>query len=344
MHTSFVFVLRRTLFVCFLLLVCKFSLHGLTAFASDASTKTFPPHLYTTLSNNRLTVEYRLTALLKSAGSDRERAWLIYRWVTHHFKHDSRIAALIGDPHKHSLDHLFQSAGGSCAIFANVMHRLLDKAGLEVKTVYGMVKGAGASQFINGMPVNHVWNTVKIDGTWHLLDATWGAGYVGRDGFHREQSDLFFMVPPQRAVLSHYDPADQLGYQAKLGVDQAVFKRFADDATYLAAVGFDAKSILKRYAGEHRGELVAIFNPLSASFKVIEAPLAARLQKRPIKFRIDSSAYDELMVLQGKTWSPMRKSGNVHSIELRPVDGELLVMARRAKEHEYEALLAYSVK
>ena len=343
MHTSFVFVLRRTLFVCFLLLVCKFSLHGLPALASDASTKTFPPHLYTRLSNNRLTVEYRLTALLKSAGSDRERAWLIYRWVTHHFKHDSRIAALIGDPHQHSLDHLFQSGGGSCAIFANVMHRLLDKAGLEVKTVYGMVKGAGASQFINGMPVNHVWNAVKIDGTWHLLDATWGAGYVGRDGFHREQSDLFFMVPPQRAVLSHYDPADQLGYQAKLGVDQAIFRRLAEDATYLAAIGFDPKSILKMQTGEKHRKLVGTFNPLSASFRVIEAPLAARLQKRPVKFRIESSEYDELMVLQDKNWTPMRKSGNVHAIELLPVDGELLVMARRAKEHEYEALLGYSV-
>lgn len=223
------------------------------------------------------------------------------------------------------------------------MHRLLDKAGLEVKTVYGMVKGAGASQFINGMPVNHVWNAVKIDGTWHLLDATWGAGYVGRDGFHREQSDLFFMVPPQRAVLSHYDPADQLGYQAKLGVDQAIFRRLAEDAIYLAAIGFDPKSILKMQTGEKHRKLVGTFNPLSASFRVIEAPLAARLQKRPVKFRIESSEYDELMVLQDKNWTPMRKSGNVHAIELLPVDGELLVMARRAKEHEYEALLGYSV-
>lgn len=251
---------------------------------------------------------------------------------------------MIGDPDKHSLDHLFQRGGGSCAVFANVMHRLLDEAGLEVKTIYGMVKGGGISSYINGMPANHVWNAVKIDGIWHLLDATWGAGYLGRDGFHREQSDLFFMVPPQRAVLSHYDPADQFGYQAKLRVDQEIFKRIGGDATYLAAIGFDANSILKMQTGENRRKLVGTFNPLSASFRVIEAPLASRLQRRPVKFRIESPTYEELMVLQGKNWTPMRKSGNLHSIEFRPVDGELLVMARRAKEHEYEALLAYSVK
>lgn len=335
---------RRFIAVCFGLLVCILALYGLPVYAADTRSEELHAHLHKVVSTNHRSVDQRRKALLAPAVNDRERAWLIYRWVTHHFKHDSRIAASIGDPEKHSLDQLFRKGGGSCAIFANVMHRLLDKAGLEVKTVYGMVKGAGASKYINGMPVNHVWNAVKIDGIWHLLDATWGAGYVGRDGFHREQSDLFFMVPPQRAVLSHYDPADQLGYQAKLGVDQAIFKRIADDATYLAAVGFDAKSILKLHAGEHRSRLVDTFNPLSASFKVIEAPLAARLEKRPVKFRIESSTYDELMVLQGKTWTPMRKSGNVHSIEMWPANGELLVMARRAKEHEYEALLAYSVK
>ena len=268
----------------------------------------------------------------------------MYRWVINHFEHDARLARSIGDPGNHSLNSLFKAGGGSCALFANVLHRLLHEAGLEVKTIYGIAKGGASVAMRNGMPANHVWNLVKIGGVWHLMDATWGAGYVDRAGFHREPTDLFFMVPPQRAVLSHFDPADQDGIQAMLKVDQSKFGKITDDATYVAAVGFDAESILRFQANRHSNKLVETFNPVANAFRVIEAPLGSRLNTKPLRFRIESAIYEELMVLQGKRWTPMRKDGVSYSVDYRPSKGELLVMARRPKEHEFEALLGYSVK
>lgn len=330
--------LRYLAVLCVLVLSCRF------VFAAEVRRDELHKHLYQTVSNKRLSVERRQALLLAHARNDHERAWLIYRWVTHHFKHDKRLAALIGDPGEQSLDSLFQAGGGSCAVFANVLHRLLQNAGLEVKTIYGVAKGGASASIRNGMRVNHVWNAVRLGGVWYLMDATWGAGYVDRDGFHSEPTDLFFMVPPHRAVLSHFDPTDQHGYQAKLGVTQEKFQKIADDATYVAAVGFDATSILQLQVGRQARKLVDTFNPVSNAFRVIEAPLGSRLNKKMVKIRIESAVYEELMVLQGKRWTPMRKNGVSYSIDYLPTKGELLVMARREKEHEFEALLGYSVK
>lgn len=344
MHTSFTLTGVRGLCLWLISAVSILYAFASTASAVDDRHSELRIRMQTIISNGHLDVEQRRKALLELAADDHERAWLLYSWVTGHFKHDARMAALIGDPSTVTLDRLFQLGGGSCAVFANVFHRLMQGSGLAVKTIYGLAKGEESSKRLNEMASNHVWNLVKIGGVWYLMDATWGAGYVALDGFHREQTDLFFKVPLERAVLSHFDPADQLEHQASLGVDYTKFKRISDDATYAAAVGFDVASILQLYIDQQRNKLVTTFNSLEGSFKVIEAPLIARLNKRVLRFRIESSEYEQLVVIQGKTWTPMLKYGNSHSIEYEPSAGVLTVMARRPKEHVFEALLVYSVQ
>lgn len=292
-----------------------------------------------------LSIQQKLDGLLAKSDSERDRALAIYRWVTTHFRHDAGSARRIGDPAKRSLESLFRAGAGSCAVFANVTHRLLEQAGLNVRTVYGLAKGGAATTYVNGKPANHVWNAIEIGGTWYLIDTTWGAGYVGRHGFQRQQNDLFFLVQPQRAVLSHFDPSDQFGYQAALGIDRHRFNRIDEDATYAAAIGFDTASILNAQAmGSRTNKLVRTFDTPANAFRVLEAPVLASLKQRTLRFRIESSSYEEVMVLQGKSWTPMRKQGVVHSIDIKPTRGELMIMARRVKEHDFEALLAYTVQ
>lgn len=287
--------------------------------------------------------ETKLDALLSVASSDHERAWLIYRWVTSHFKHDARLASKIGDPRNHSLDQLYQLAGGSCAVYADVVQRLMERAGLEVKTIYGMAKGGPASGRRHGKVVNHVWNVVKVNGDWRVIDATWGAGYVDTNGFQRDQSDLFFLIPPEQAVLSHFDEADELGHQRRFGVNYKLFKKLPDEALYVASIGFDANEILKAQRKPGNWPLVGTFDHSPGAFKVLNAPVFGRLGRLSQRFKIESSVYEELMVLQGKTWTPLNRQGFVHSLIMKPEKGELIVMGRRPKQQDFEALLAYTV-
>lgn len=301
-------------------------------------------HLQRVLATRHNELNTKLDALLSVALNDRERAWLIYRWVTQHFKHDSRLAARIGNPQNHSLEVLYQLGGGSCAVYADVVHRLMARAGLDVKTIYGIAKGGTANTRRHGKPVNHVWNAVKIEGQWRIVDATWGAGYVDRHGFQRDQSDLFFLIPPEQAVLSHFDDSDELGQQARYGMNYRLFAGLPDDALYAASIGFDPKVIIETRSKRFSPALVSTFNQLPGTFRVLDAPVIGRLNRGPQKFRIESTVFEELMLLQGKTWTRLNKNGHVHFLTFKPSEGELIVMGRRPKQFDYEALLAYTVR
>lgn len=299
-------------------------------------------HLLRFMSKPRLRVDERLDAILKLAANEHEKAWLVYQLVTRHFRHDSNLASRIGDPGKHSLDALYQQGGGSCAVYADVIHRLLARAGFEVKTVYGTVKASSGSAR-RGLSVNHVWNAVKIDGQWRVIDATWGSGYVGPQGFQSELTDLFFLMPPELAVLSHFDHSDELGFQKRLGVSAGLFMKIPEDAVYAAAIGFKPLDIL-HFQRQHAGQpLVQTFDQPAGVFRVLKAPVEGRLNRKQQSFKLEAAQFEELMVVQGKTWQPMKKDGVFHVLTMIPERGELLVMGRRPKQHDYEALLAYTV-
>ncbi len=314
------------------------------ALEESSSHKRLSVHFHQTLAKPIPQLESKLEALLSIASNDEEKAWLIYRWVTHHFKHDARLARQVGDPERHSLEALHRLGGGSCAVYANVTHRLMEMAGLQVKTIYGLVKGGPATAVRHGKAVNHVWNAVNINGVWKVVDSTWGAGFVGQQGFKSEHSDLFFLLSPERAVLSHYDQADELGYQRALAVNQTLFSKLPENALYAAAVGLDPKSILDAARRSSNFSLVLTFDLPPNALRVVSAPANGVLERRVQRFVIDSSLFEELMVVQGKSWVPLKKEGKVHSVSLVPKLGELLVMGRRPKQLEFEALLGYDVK
>lgn len=289
-------------------------------------------------------LQNQLSALLSIASTDEEKAYLIYKWVTHHFRHDSTLARQVGNPDSHSLDHLHKLGGGSCAVYANVTHRLMQWAGVEVKTVYGLAKGGPATSRRNGKPVNHVWNAIRIGGVWRVVDTTWGAGYVGHQGFEREPTDMFFMVPAEKSVLSHFDESDELGFQKQLGVDRTLFSKLADDALYVAAIGFDPGTILESATQGKYRPLVTTYDLEPHSLKVLKAPVQGVLSAQKQDFEIDTPIFEELMVVQGKRWTPLNKRGTTHSLVIKPLQGELIIMGRRPKQSEFEALLGYTVR
>jgi hypothetical protein len=301
-------------------------------------------HFHNTMANQAGNLESTLNSLLTFAETDEEKAWLIYRWVTYHFKHDAGLASRIGNPSQHSLEKLHKLAGGSCAVYADVTHRLMQMAGLEVKTIYGLVKGGPATSYRNGKPVNHVWNAVKVDGVWKVVDSTWGAGFVGRKGFQPLHSDLFFLLPPEKAVLSHYDGEDELGYQRAFAVNHSLFLKLPEDALYAATVGLDPKLIVDAVRRESRFNLVSTFDLHPNALRVVSAPANGVLERKEHRFVLESPVFEELMIVQGKSWLPLKKSGKAHTLTFVPSRGELLIMGRRPKQHEFEALLGYRVK
>ncbi|WP_179348226.1 transglutaminase domain-containing protein [Winogradskyella pacifica] len=56
---------------------------------------------------------------------------------------------------------------------------------------------------------NHAWNAVKIDQKWYLMDVTWSTGNsIYNDNFFNF-SDTYFMINPEKLILSHFPDDSQ---------------------------------------------------------------------------------------------------------------------------------------
>ncbi|MEZ4779737.1 MAG: transglutaminase domain-containing protein [Flavobacteriaceae bacterium] len=89
-----------------------------------------------------------------------------------------------------------------CEGYAFVFEKMCQLQGIENYVVQGDIK----THFEDiGRPFTkrHGWNAAKIEGTWYLFDATWGAGkYIGK--FIKQPSYFFYKTAPEQLIKSHY--------------------------------------------------------------------------------------------------------------------------------------------
>ncbi len=96
---------------------------------------------------------------------------------------------------------------GKCQAYAEVMHDLCKKSGIESYVVPGIVIPHP------DQPVaTHAWIAVFYENEWHLTDPTFGAGYVIDGKFYGEFDDKFFDIDANEIIKTHfpYDPIWQM--------------------------------------------------------------------------------------------------------------------------------------
>jgi hypothetical protein len=143
--------------------------------------------------------------LVQPARDDTERLWLIFRWLAENVDYDV-AGFLSGAPGPTTPEAVLRSRTSVCEGYSSLCAALGKAAGLEMEIVHGWAKGFGYRVGAE-LParINHAWNAVKIDGTWQLLDGTWGAGDVGREGrFERRFDPYHFLVPPAEMIYDHF--------------------------------------------------------------------------------------------------------------------------------------------
>ncbi|MCX7028078.1 MAG: hypothetical protein NT061_11515, partial [Spirochaetes bacterium] len=98
----------------------------------------------------------------------------------------------------------FESGKSVCQGYSDLTLQLAEALGLKAVVLGGYSKGYS---YIPGKPSenNHAWNTFRIDGSWYLMDTTWGAGSIGDDRkFRQELSYAWFAMDPQLFLLTHF--------------------------------------------------------------------------------------------------------------------------------------------
>lgn len=159
-------------------------------------------HADTIKEDNFSKIKILTQKLVKPAKSDTEKVRAIFYWVAKNIKYDFQgLNTKQWDTY--GIDNEVAAATfvwkkGICRGFASLMKIMLNEARIENELVFGNGKGEALKG--DTTRSNHVWNSVKLNGKWQLLDVTWAN--VGWS--NRKIDDTYFLTEPIQFHLTHY--------------------------------------------------------------------------------------------------------------------------------------------
>ena len=251
--------------VVFLLMLALLASEGMAASGSDGSLEIIPNnftsrqnysyeeidrHALNAPASARASVESLAAYLVKPAKNDREKARAIFRWIAGNIDYNME-AFFKGGGGAAGAEEVLKSGKSVCYGYSDLFLSLAGEAGLEAARISGYGKGYGYLPGKNfSGPSNHAWNGVKINGSWYLVDSTWGAGYVNGEGkYVRKFDDHFFMTSPSQFIYDHFPEEDR--WQL---LDEPVSKLKFENMVYLQSDFFNLGLEL---AGQENGTISA---------------------------------------------------------------------------------------
>jgi transglutaminase/protease-like cytokinesis protein 3 len=157
-----------------------------------------------------------------------EKARVLFTWVAANIRYDvdkfmnppprprfegrtkAEMEANAKEWHEKQLAKALKAKKGVCADYSKIYKAMCDAVGLECEYVTGDARDF-YRPYRNVHNNPHAWNAVKWDSNWHLIDATWGAGYVHEGKFERNDNPGYFDTPP--AVFSQNHLPDDEKWQ-----------------------------------------------------------------------------------------------------------------------------------
>ena len=216
--------------------------------------------------------------LTQPAKRDQDKARAIYRWITHKIDYDNRSLSTSngGD---NSPEKVLQNRHTGSEGYARLFQRLGELAGLEVAVITGYSKSYRYSVEQPHL-LNHVWNAVKLDGQWQLLDVTWGAGYWDEEQkqFVRLFQPHYFLTPPAQFIADHF-PNDSQWQLLQSPISKAEYEQ----RVYPRAIFFETGLTI----GSHPDTLIHADKKINITILGQEADLKAQLLQS--NYVVDSS-------------------------------------------------------
>ncbi len=100
---------------------------------------------------------------------------------------------------------VLQEKTAVCEGYARLFKSLCEHAGIRAEIITGYAR-TDANKANANFRSNHTWNTVYIDSSWFLLDATWASGYISMPSgeFVKYYDSGYFLSSPAKFSQHHY--------------------------------------------------------------------------------------------------------------------------------------------
>lgn len=145
--------------------------------------------------------------LTESAGNDLEKVRAFYVWIAGNIKYDLQ-SYLSGTYGTIEPEGVLRSGNAVCQGYSNLFKKMCDLEGIPAFLISGYSKGYGYRDRDEIKEPDHAWNAVNIDGKWHLIDATWGSGYVNeKNRYVSKYNESFFLSNPETFIYTHLPEA-----------------------------------------------------------------------------------------------------------------------------------------
>ena len=301
------------------------------------------PHLL--MAEDELMLEALAEALSRGTRSETERAEVLYRWIAHNVAYD--VAGLVARrPTAPSVSDVLDQGVALCEGYAELFRRLAGLAGLEARTIIGYAKAYGYVQGTEFRAPNHAWNAVRIDGKWHLLDVTWGAGRIeGGLTFVREYDRYWFLTAPEEFAFSHLplDPRWQL-LEEPLSLDD--FERQAPVSPSQFLAGFAPEYVHALQADRAFTGVPDVHFFRGRRIRIHNVPLERTLPAGgEVEFRLEADGAAEVVVVNDGVWHRLRAVDGVFEADVFLRRGPLTVNARYPEGGEvFWPVMVYAVE
>lgn len=316
--------------------------------------KTIKPDKFTTLDkyaretpdkysyNNSKLVEY----LKIPAKNDLEKARLLYSWIATHIRYDDE-AFNSGRYKDQSADSILVNRTAVCEGYSSLFQELGDHMGLEVEKISGYAKGYGYEPGNKFKDTNHAWNAVKIDGTWRLIDVTWGSSDSETTDKGLKSTMRFdpywFCVQPEAFIFSHLpENKDWQLTDQTMTLKQYESLPFLHDSFF--KLGFDPKSTLQKAISGNTKEFAETF-PFELPINKVELPISKKIERgREYTFSIESEYLEKVMIIDGQQWIELKMEGDTFKIKHIPT-GDKLQIAVKVNWYDktYSTLVVYTI-
>lgn len=136
-----------------------------------------------------------------------EKITSIYQWLIHNIRYDKKAYKNGNKRINRSNTDILARKEAICWGYATLFKAICETAKIPCEIISGYSKPS-----LDAIPSlkspNHAWNSVKIDSSWYLVDATWGSNLLGNvDPFEQKFGHDYFLTPPKYFIVNHL-PAD----------------------------------------------------------------------------------------------------------------------------------------
>ncbi|SNR16710.1 transglutaminase domain-containing protein [Tenacibaculum jejuense] len=157
--------------------------------------------------------------------TDVEKVRAVYTWITYNITYRKEYSRFLKEPEflvYFSEEHLkyiqkqkeekkiantFNKRAGVCEGFSLLFKKLCDLLKIENELVLGYTKPSVDYVGILATRKNHVWNAVKVQDKWIMIDATFGAGVISNGLWLRKFNPNYFDVSLNLLNRTHFPSA-----------------------------------------------------------------------------------------------------------------------------------------